>query len=415
MKEDLLDVAKIREQFPMFVNKVKMQGKPLVWLDNASTTFKPYSVLKAVEGYYTNHTSNSHRGDYDLCYDMDMAVLHVREKIAKFINADPTEIVFTSGTTGSINLVAFGYGAKFLTKDDEILITQAEHASNVLPWFKVSEMTGCKIGYIPLDEEGRLTPENLAKAMNPHVKLVCIAHVTNVLGFIAPLKELSKIIHDAGALMVVDGAQSVPHIKTDVKDMGIDFLSFSGHKMCGPTGIGVLYGKFELLQKTDPFMTGGGMNAKFDMCGDVNYLQPPLRFEAGTQNLEGIVGLGAAVDFVSSIGMDRIRAHEAELKRYAVEQINKTGAATIYNADSESGIITFNVNGVFAQDAATYFNSCGIAVRSGNHCAKILIDFLNTTATIRASTYFYTSKEDIDALVEAIAKCKEEYLNAYFH
>ena len=302
-----------------------------------------------------------------------------------------------------------------MTKDDEILITQAEHASNVLPWFKVSEMTGCKIGYIPLDEEGRLTPDNLAKAMNPHVKLVCIAHVTNVLGFIAPLKELSKIIHDAGALMVVDGAQSVPHIKTDVKDMGIDFLSFSGHKMCGPTGIGVLYGKFELLQKTDPFMTGGGMNAKFDMCGDVNYLQPPLRFEAGTQNLEGIVGLGAAVDFVSSIGMDKIRAHEAELKRYAVEQINKTGAATIYNADSESGIITFNVNGVFAQDAATYFNSCGIAVRSGNHCAKILIDFLNTTATIRASTYFYTSKEDIDALVEAIAKCKEEYLNAYFH
>lgn len=415
MKEDLLDVAKIRGQFPMFVNKVKMQGKPLVWLDNASTTFKPYSVLKAVEGYYTNHTSNSHRGDYDLCYDMDMAVLHVREKIAKFINADPTEIVFTSGTTGSINLVAFGYGAKFLTKDDEILITQAEHASNVLPWFKVSEMTGCKIGYIPLDEEGRLTPENLAKAMNSHVKLVCIAHVTNVLGFIAPLKELSKIIHDAGALMVVDGAQSVPHIKTDVKEMGIDFLSFSGHKMCGPTGIGVLYGEFELLQKTDPFMTGGGMNAKFDMCGDVNYLQPPLRFEAGTQNLEGIVGLGAAVDFVSSIGMDKIRAHEAELKRYAVEQINKTGAATIYNADSESGIITFNVNGVFAQDAATYFNSCGIAVRSGNHCAKILIDFLNTTATIRASTYFYTSKEDIDALVEAIAKCKEEYLNAYFH
>lgn len=410
----MIDPMKIREDFPMFVNKVTMQGQPVDWLDNASTTFKPYSVEKAVCSYYESHTSNSHRGDYDLCFQMDEKILEVRGKVAAFLNADPTEIVFTSGTTNSINLVAFGYGAKYLKPDDEILITQAEHASNVLPWFKVAEMTGCKIGYIPLEKDGRLTSESLQKVINPHVKLVCIAHVTNVLGYIAPLKEIAAICHQNGALLVADGAQSVPHIKTDVKELDVDFLSFSGHKMLGPTGIGVLYGKFMLLQKTDPFMTGGGMNAKFDMCGDVNYLQPPLRFEAGTQNLEGIVGLGAAIDYLNKVGLDEIQAHEAMLKRYCVEQLRKTGAVTIYNPLSEAGIVAFNVDGVFAQDAATYFNSKGIAVRSGQHCAKILIDFLQTVATLRASFYLYTTKEDIDRLVDAVKTCKEGYLNAYF-
>ena len=410
----MIDPMKIREDFPMYVNKVTMQGQPIDWLDNASTTFKPYSVEKAVCSYYESHTSNSHRGDYDFCFQMDEKILEVRGKVAAFLNADPTEIVFTSGTTNSINLVAFGYGAKYLKPDDEILITQAEHASNVLPWFKVAEMTGCKIGYIPLEKDGRLTSESLQKAINPHVKLVCIAHVTNVLGYIAPLKEIAAICHQNGALLVADGAQSVPHIKTDVKDLDVDFLSFSGHKMLGPTGIGVLYGKFPLLQKTDPFMTGGGMNAKFDMCGDVNYLQPPLRFEAGTQNLEGIVGLGAAIDYLNKVGLDEIQAHEAMLKRYCVEELEKTGAVTIYNPLSEAGIVAFNVDGVFAQDAATYFNSKGIAVRSGQHCAKILIDFLQTVATLRASFYLYTTKEDIDRLVDAVKTCKEGYLNAYF-
>ena len=410
----MIDPMKIREDFPMYVNKVTMQGQPIDWLDNASTTFKPYSVEKAVCSYYESHTSNSHRGDYDLCFQMDEKILEVRGKVAAFLNAEPTEIVFTSGTTNSINLVAFGYGAKYLKPDDEILITQAEHASNVLPWFKVAEMTGCKIGYIPLEKDGRLTAESLQKAINPHVKLVCIAHVTNVLGYIAPLKEIAAICHQNGALLVADGAQSVPHIKTDVKDLDVDFLSFSGHKMLGPTGIGVLYGKFPLLQKTDPFMTGGGMNAKFDMCGDVNYLQPPLRFEAGTQNLEGIVGLGAAIDYLNKVGLDEIQTHEAMLKRYCVEELRKTGAVTIYNPLSEAGIVAFNVDGVFAQDAATYFNSKGIAVRSGQHCAKILIDFLQTVATLRASFYLYTTKEDIDRLVDAVKTCKEGYLNAYF-
>lgn len=411
----MLDPYKIRNDFPMYRNKIKMQGKDLVWLDNASTTFKPDCVLEAVSRYYTKETSNSHRGDYDLCFNMDMEVLNARRAVAKFINSKDTEVVFTSGTTASINLVAFGYGVKYLTKNDKILLTQAEHASNVLPWYKVSEMTGCQVDFIPLDKDGRLTPENLEKALTPDVKLVCVAHVTNVLGYIAPIKELAAIAHKHGALIVVDGAQSVPHIKMDVKDSDIDFLSFSGHKMCGPTGIGVLYGKFDLLSKMEPFMTGGGMNAKFDMCGDVNYLEPPLRFEAGTQNLEGIIGLHAAIDYLTSIGLDNIEKHEEELKKYCVEKLKSTGKCTIYNEKSEGGIVTFNVNNVFAQDAATYLNSKGIACRSGQHCAKILIDFLGTIATIRASFYLYTTKEDIDALVDAVSTCEGDYLNAYFN
>ena len=410
----MLDLDKIRSDFPMLRNHIQMQGKPLVWLDNASTTFKPDCVINETVRYYSFETANSHRGDYDLCYNMDQKVLGTRKAVAHLLHCDPTEVVFTSGDTASINLVAFGYGAKYLTSEDEILLTEAEHASNVLPWFKVSEMTGCKISYIPLDQEGRLTAENLKKTISSKTKIVAIAHVTNVLGFLAPVKEICEIAHRFGAIVVVDGAQSVPHRKTDVKDLDCDFLAFSAHKLCGPTGVGVLYGKFDLLAKTDPFMTGGGMNAKFDMCGEVGYLAPPLRFEAGTQPLAEIIGLQAAIEYLESIGMDQIEAYETELKRYAVEKLLATGKAHLYNASSEAGIVTFNVEGVFAQDAATYLNSKGIACRSGQHCAKILNDFLKTVATVRASFYFYTTKDDIDALAKAV-ETGGDYLDAYFN
>lgn len=411
----MLDVLAIRKDFPMLNGDKTMQGKPLIWLDNASTTFKPRCVLDAVSRYYTEETSNSHRGDYDLCYNMDVEVLNARKALASFLNAETSEIVFTPGATASLNLVAYGYALTHLKPGDEILITEAEHASNVLPWYKVKQMTGCEIRLIPLEDNGCLSVENVRKTLTKNTKIVAIAEVTNVLGYLAPIKEIAKLCHEAGAVLVVDGAQSVPHRKMNVKDLDCDFLCFSGHKMLGPTGIGVLYGKYGLLCETDAFMTGGGMNVKFDTLGNASYLEPPMRFEAGTQNLEGIIGLHAAVDYLESIGMEEIEKRERQLKEYAVKKLSETGAVTIYNAESEAGIVTFNVNGVFAQDAATYFNSKGIAVRSGQHCAKILNDFLGTVATIRASFYFYTTEEEIDALAEACKTCKGEYLNAYFN
>ena len=404
----MYDVYEIRKDFPMFKNHPE-----LVYLDNSATTFKPYPVIEAVTEYLSNSTSNAHRSDYDIAHNVDMKVWETREVVGKLINAEPREIVFTSGTSMSINLLAFGYGVKFLKKGDEILLTEAEHASNVLPWYKVAEMTGAVIKFIPLDEEGRITEENLAKSMSINTKIVSIAHVTNVLGYIADLDMISRVVHQYDAILAVDGAQSVPHLPIDVKKYNIDFLSFSGHKMMGPTGIGVLYGKNELLNKMDPFMTGGGMNSRFDMCGNVSYYNAPEKFEAGTQNLEGIYGLNAAVKYLMKIGLDNVRKHEIEIRKYAIESLKKLDNVILYNEHADAGIITFNIKGVFAQDAATYLNSKGVAVRSGHHCAKLLTNRLGTYSTLRASTYLYTTKEEIDKFVEA-CKTGGDFLDVYF-
>ena len=409
----MFDPYKIRNDFPMFRNKTQMQGHDLVFLDNASTTFKPDSVINAVNQYLKNETSNSHRGDYDLCYNADKRIAEARQTVAKFINADEDEVVFTSGTSMSINLVAYGYAMKYLTKDDEILLTEAEHASNVLPWFKVSEITGCKISYIPLTKEGRLTLENVKKSIGSATKIISIAQVTNVLGYITDVKSIAKLAHENNILLMCDGAQSVPHMKIDVKDLDVDFLTFSGHKMCGPTGIGVLYGKYELLDKMDPVFVGGGMNAKFFMNGEVKYLNPPTKFEAGTLNIEGIYGLEAAVQYIENLGLDNIRKYEEDLRKYLISRLEEVPNIVIYNKEAESGIVTFNIKGVFAQDEATYLNSKGIACRSGQHCAKILNDFLKEVATVRCSLYFYNTKEEIDYFVETL-KTGGDFLDAYF-
>ncbi len=409
----MFDPYKIRNDFPMFRNKTQMQGHDLVFLDNASTTFKPDSVINAVNQYLNNETSNSHRGDYDLCYNADKRIAEARQTVAKFINANEDEVVFTSGTSMSINLVAYGYAMKYLTKDDEILLTEAEHASNVLPWFKVSEITGCKISYIPLTKEGRLTLENVKKSIGTATKIISIAQVTNVLGYITDVKSIAKLAHENNILLMCDGAQSVPHMKIDVKDLDVDFLTFSGHKMCGPTGIGVLYGKYELLDKMDPVFVGGGMNAKFFMNGEVKYLNPPTKFEAGTLNIEGIYGLEAAVQYIENLGLDNIRKYEEDLRKYLISRLEEVPNIVIYNKEAESGIVTFNIKGVFAQDEATYLNSKGIACRSGQHCAKILNDFLKEVATVRCSLYFYNTKEEIDYFVETL-KTGGDFLDAYF-
>ena len=381
-----------------------MQPHPLVYLDNAATTFKPQCVIDAVVRYYTEQTTNVHRGDYEISYQVSEAYEKTREDVARFIHAEPKEIVFTAGASASLNLVAYGYGRKYLKPGDVILSTEAEHASNILPWFKVVEETGAKLEYIPLTEDGRLTLENFRKAMHEQVKIVAVGDITNVLGYVAPIEEMTRIAHEHGAIVVCDGAQSVPHTPTDVKAWDVDFLAFSAHKMCGPTGIGVLYGKFELLQKTDPFMLGGGSNARFDMCGNILLKDAPYKFEAGTPNIEGVLGLQQAVRYLENIGMDKIEAYEHELKAYAIEKLKKLDNLILYNPTSPTGIIAFNVKDVFAQDAAGYLNSKGIAVRSGNHCAKILLNVLKTSETIRASLYFYNTKEDVDRFVQACSE-----------
>lgn len=397
----MFDVKKIREDFPMFKNNPNM-----IYLDNAATTFKPQCVIDAVNKYYVNESVNVHRGDYDLSYQVSKEYEDARETVAKFINAEPKEVVFTSGASMSLNLVAYGYGRKFLKKGDVILSTEAEHASNILPWFKVCEEVGTVIEYIPLTEQGEMTIEAFKQAIetHPNVKVVAMANVSNVLGYLQPIEEITRIAHEHGAIVVCDGAQSVPHVPCDVKKWGVDFLAFSGHKMCAPTGIGVLFGRYDLLQQMDPFMLGGGSNARFDICGNILLKDAPYKFEAGTPAIEAVLGLKAAIEYLQSLGMENIYKYEHELRMYASEKLQQLDNIVFFNPNASTGILTFNVKGVFAQDAASYLSSKGIAVRSGNHCAKILIELIKASETIRSSLYFYNTKEEVDRFVDL---CKE--------
>jgi len=397
----MFNVNEIRKDFPM-LNGVTNAGKPLVYLDNGATTLKPNAVIEAVEGYYKQYTANAHRGDYEIAMLVDKAYENTRNIIAKFLNCEAKEVVYTSGTTASLNLVAYSYGLTHLKKDDVILLNYAEHASNVLPWFNVCKYTGAKIEYIKLDKDNRLTVENLKKALHKNVKIVSFGAVSNVLGYLAPVKEIVQEAHKMGAIVVVDGAQAVPHIKIDVKELDCDFLAFSAHKMCGPSGIGALYGKYDLLQEMQPFIQGGGANARFYANNEVILKDAPYKFEAGTQPIEGIIGMGAAIEYLQNIGMENIHEHELELRNYAEAEMEKLGNIILYNKDSDSGILSFNVKDIFAQDVASYLSTQGIATRSGNHCAKLLVNQIGTDASVRASIYFYNTKEDIDRLITAL-------------
>ena len=410
----MLDNKAIRYDFPMLQGKM-MQSHPLVYLDNGATTLKPQAVIDAVVNYYENYSANAHRGDYDLSYYVDQEYEATRADLAAFLNADAREIVYTSGASAGLNLVAYGYGCKFLQEGDVILTSEAEHASCVLPWMRVASQTGARVDYIPLDEEGRITLEAVESMMSENVKVIALAQITNVLGYLLPMKEICELAHAYGAIVVVDGAQSVPHLPIDVKDMDCDFLAFSAHKMCGPTGIGALYGKYELLESMDALFLGGDSNARFTMCGDILLKNPPYKFESGTQPIEGIFGFHAALKYLQAIGLDNIHAYEQELHAYAIEAMRKMDHIELYNPNNDTGIITFNVKKVFAQDAATFFNANGIAVRSGQHCAKLLNEQLNTSATIRASFYFYTSKDEVDAFLSVCRKATmEACLDVFF-
>ena len=386
-----------------FKKDFPMLNKSLIYLDNCATTLKPTSVINAVSDYYENYSANAHRGDYDISRIVDDKLLDARQKTANFINAKSSkEIIFTSGATESLNMVIKGFFKDYLKSKDEVLTTKAEHASLVLPWFNVAKKNGAIINYIDLNDDLTLDIENVKKAITKRTKVIALAHVTNVIGDVRPIKEICKYAHKLGILVLVDGAQSVPHEKIDVQDMDVDFLTFSAHKMLGPTGVGVLYGKEKYLNQVKPIIEGGGMNAFFDSLMNVEYKKLPEKLEAGTQNIAGILGFSKAIDYINKVGIDNIHKHEVELKKYMVNEMSKLKNITIYNKSIENGIVTFNVEGVFAQDVAAYLNKKGICVRVGNHCAKILSEVLGVKNTCRASIYFYNTKEDVNKLIEAL-------------
>ena len=385
-----------RDDFPMIKDD-------LIYLDNGATTFKPKCVLEAMNDYYENYSANAHRGDYSISYKVDVAYENARVKVAKFINAEIDEVVFTSGATESLNVIATGFFSNLLEEGDEIIISDAEHASNVLPWFRLANKLGVVIKYVPLDANLHVTLENIKSIVTPRSKVISLAGITNVVGDVRPIKEICKFAHQNNMFVVCDGAQSVPHTKTDVKDLDVDFLAFSGHKMCGPTGVGVLYGKKELLESVEPLSLGGGMNESFDSEKEIYLKDLPQRLEAGTPNIAGVIGLGAAVDYLDKIGMDTISIYEQKLKKYMMDKLEKIPYIQIVNEEADSGIVAFNVEGIFSQDVAYYLNKYNICVRAGNHCAKILKKAIGVKNTIRVSLYFYNTKEEIDALVELLS------------
>ena len=387
-----------REDLPILKND-------LIYFDNGATTLKPKCVIEAMNDYYYNYGANIHRGDYKISHKASEEYELVRDKVKEFINArNAKEIVFTSGATDALNKIVFGFMKDYLHESDEVLITKSEHASNVLPWFELKKLNNIKINYIPLNENHELTLENLEKSITKNTKVISIASVTNVVGDVRDIASISKIAHQHNIILVVDGSQSVPHMKTDVIKDDIDFLIFAGHKMLGPTGVGVLYAKEKYLEKTYPIEFGGGMNQYFEETGEVEYKSIPTRFEAGTPPIAEVIGLGAAIDYLQSIGMDNINKYEQELKKYLVSKLEKNKKVILYNKSSESGILAFNLEGIFSQDTAIYLDHYNICVRAGNHCAKILKNEINIKNTCRISLYFYNTKEEIDKLVEVLEK-----------
>jgi cysteine desulfurase/selenocysteine lyase len=403
MQRSIVNSYALRNDFPIF--KKKINGKELVYLDNASTTQKPYSVIDSITDFYTNHNSNIHRAVYQLAEEATELYEQSRKKIANFINVRPEEIVFTRNTTESINLIAHSWARSNLKKDDVIALTEIEHHSNIVPWQILCQEIGTRLEYVGIDENGFLDLEHMIELISSKkVKLVSLSHMSNVLGTIVPIERIIKIAHEHGIPVLVDGAQSVPHMPVNVKNMDCDFLVFSAHKMLGPTGVGVLYAKKEFLENMRPFMGGGDM-IKEVFKFHTNYNEVPYKFEAGTPNIADVVGFGAAIDYLEKIGMENIRRHEISLTEYALESILSLKYVTVYGPRDpkyRGGVISFNIADIHPHDLATIMNDYGIAIRSGHHCAQVLMQRLDVPATSRASFYIYNTKEEIDKFVNAI-------------
>lgn len=382
-------------------------GKRIAYLDSAATTQKPKVVIDAIKDYYENTNANPHRGAYELSILATEAYDEARKKIRKFINAEYfEEIIFTKNATEAFNLLAISYGMNFINEGDEIVISIAEHHSNLIPWQQVARAKGAVLKYMYTDENGELTEEEVHSKITDKTKIVSITHVSNALGTINPVKKIAEYAHSKGAVVIVDGAQSVPHMKVDVRDINADFLVIAGHKLLAPMGIGVLYGKKELLEKMPPVLFGGDMvEYVYEQEATFNVL--PYKFEAGTQNVEAAVGLSKAIDYLNEVGMDNVERIEKELMSYAVEEISKLDYVKIYgpkDIDKRGGVLSFEIKGVHPHDVASIFDTFGVCIRAGNHCAQPLMRYMEINATSRASIYFYNTKEDIDRLVEAIKK-----------
>ncbi|HEX6289992.1 MAG TPA: cysteine desulfurase [Herpetosiphonaceae bacterium] len=405
-----LDLARVRADFPILHQQVN--GYPLAYLDSTASSQKPALVIDALSDYYRRYNANVHRGVYQLSEQATEAMEQARHKIARFINArSPREVIFTRNTTESINLVAHTWGRANLKPGDRILLTEMEHHSNLVPWQIVAEATGATLDFIPVDGAGRLALDDLAALLRPEgtrrTKLVALTHMSNVLGTINPVAQIARAAHAVGALVLVDGAQSVPHFAVDVQDLEIDFLAFSGHKMCGPTGIGVLWGRKKILQAMPPFLGGGSMIQTVELRRST-WNELPHKFEAGTPPIGEAIALGYAVDYLSAIGMEAIHQAEQQLTAYALERLSTIPGLTTYgpSVEERGGVISFNLDGVHAHDVAAVLDRHGVAVRAGHHCCQPLMGILGAPATARASFYLYTTTEEIDQLAAALEKCK---------
>jgi cysteine desulfurase / selenocysteine lyase len=400
------DVEEIRHDFPILERRIG--ERRLVYLDNAATSQKPRQVLQALTDYYEIHNANIHRGVHRLAEEATAAYEEARQKVARFLAApDSTGLVFTRGTTEAINLVAYAWGRKFLREGDEVVLTEAEHHSNLVPWQLAARATGAKLRFVPILEDGTLDMEAAERLIGPTTKLVGCIHASNVLATINPVERLAELAHAYGALMLVDGAQSAPHLPVDVGALGCDFFACSGHKMLGPTGVGVLWGKAELLEEMDPFLGGGEMIREVHLDHST-WNDLPYKFEAGTMNVAQAVGLGAAVDYLERLGMQNVREHEKQLGDHAYRRLSEIEGVTLYGPEkNRTGLVSFSLPDVHPHDLSQLLDEEGVAIRSGHHCAQPLMRRLGVAATARASFYVYNTEDEVDALVEGLGRARE--------
>lgn len=412
MQKGALNVKRIRQDFPI-LKRLVSGGKPLVYLDNAATTQKPLSVINSIHDYYMNYNSNIHRAVHQLAEEATLAFETTRAKVAKFINASSTdEIIFTRNATEAINLVAYSWGRANMKKNDRVVISEIEHHSNIVPWQILTTEKGAFLDYVGVDDRGYLKMQEYSKYLeNKKTKLVSITQMSNVLGTITPVQDIIKQAHERGIPVLIDGAQSVPHMPVDVQKMNCEFMAFSAHKMLGPTGVGVLYVKRDVLEKMQPFLGGGDMIKEVHKY-ETRYNDLPYKFEGGTPNIADVIGFSAAIDYLDGLGMDHVREHEIDITRYALERIAGVKGVTIYgprNVADRGGVVSFNIGDIHPHDLATIMNDHGIAIRSGHHCAQVLMERLDVAATSRASFYIYNTKEEVDLLISALEEARKMF------